>query len=106
MEAETEAIQPLPNVAEVLLRIPLVLEPDHNIVRIPDDDRFALRDIWAPFLVEPQIEHVVQEHVRQSRGHHSPYARGNFRRSRWDHWNRTAIGLLHGAFVPLGLSAE
>ncbi len=32
VKAETESRQPLPNVAEVSLRIPLVLEPDHNII--------------------------------------------------------------------------
>ena len=41
VEAETEPGQPLPNVAEVPLRIPLVLEPDNDIVSVTDDDRFA-----------------------------------------------------------------
>ena len=57
VEAETEPGQPLPNVAEVPLRIPLVLEPDNDIVSVTDDDRFAIRDVRAPFLVEPQVEH-------------------------------------------------
>ena len=68
VEAEAEGGQPLPNVAKVLLRIPLVLEPDHNIVGVTDDGRFAVRGIRAPFLVEPQVERVMQEHVRQDGG--------------------------------------
>ena len=48
VEAETEPGQPLPNVAKVPLRIPLVLEPDNDIVGVTDDDRFAIRD--PPFL--------------------------------------------------------
>ena len=52
VEAEPKPGQPFPHVAEVPLRIPLVLEPDHNIVCIADDDRFAFRDTQAPFPVE------------------------------------------------------
>ena len=63
VQAETEPGQPLPNVAQVSLRIPLVLEPDNDIVSVANDDRFAIRDVRAPFLVEPQVERVVQEHV-------------------------------------------
>ena len=74
VEAETEPGQPLPNVAEVPLRIPLVLEPDNDIVSVTDDDRFAIRDVRAPFLVEPQVEHVMQEHVRQDGGDYCPPA--------------------------------
>ena len=47
VEAETEPGQPLPNVAEVPLRIPLVLEPDNDIVGVTDDDRFPLRRAHA-----------------------------------------------------------
>ena len=42
VKTETEPGQPLPNVAEVPLRIPLVLEPDNDIVGVTDDDRFAI----------------------------------------------------------------
>lgn len=41
VETETESGQPLPEVAEVLLRIPLMLEPDYDIVGVADDDRYA-----------------------------------------------------------------
>ena len=79
VEAETEPGQPLPNVAEIPLRIPLVLEPDNDIVGVTDDDRFAIRGVRAPFLVEPQVEYVVQEHVRQDGGNDALNAKGNFR---------------------------
>ena len=79
VEAETESGQPLPNVAEVPLRIPLVLEPDNDIVSVTDDDRFAIRDVRAPFLVEPQVEHVMQEHVRQDGGDYCPLRRAHTR---------------------------
>ena len=79
VEAETEPGQPLPNVAEVPLRIPLVLEPDNDIVSVTDDDRFAIRDVRAPFLVEPQVEHVMQEHVRQDGGDYCPLRRAHTR---------------------------
>ena len=79
VKTETEPAQPLPNVAEVPLRIPLVLEPDNDIVGVTDDDRFAIRDVRAPFLAEPQVEHIVQEHVRQDGGDDALNAKGNFR---------------------------
>ena len=79
VEAETEPGQPLPNVAEVPLRIPLVLEPDNDIVSVTDDDRFAIRDVRAPFLVEPHVEHVMQEHVRQDGGDYCPLRRAHTR---------------------------
>ena len=79
MNTGSEPGQPLLYVAQVALRIPLVLEPDHNIVGIADDDRFACRDTRAPFPVEPQVEDVVQEHVRQDGGNDAPNAKGNFR---------------------------
>ena len=66
VRVEAEPGQPLPNVAEVLLRIPLVLEPDNEVVCIADDNRFAVRDVRALCLVEPQIDHIVQEHIRQN----------------------------------------
>ena len=53
VEAETEPGQPLPNVAEVPLRIPLVLEPDNDIVGVTDDDRFAIRVNGGAKLVPP-----------------------------------------------------
>ena len=77
VEAEAEAVQPFPNVAETSLRIPLALKPDHDIVRMADNDRFTLRDIPAPLPVEPQIEHAVQEDVRQGRGDHVPLRRSH-----------------------------
>ena len=73
---QAEAAQPFPDVAEVSLRIPSVLESDHDIIRIADDDRFAFRDVRAPFPVEPQIRRVVQEHVCQQRLW-EPYDYGN-----------------------------
>ena len=41
VQAQTEPGQPLPNVAQVSLRIPLVLEPDNDIVSVANDDRFV-----------------------------------------------------------------
>ena len=78
VKAEAESGQPLSDVAEVPLRIPLILEPDNDIVSVTNDDRFAIRDIRAPSLMEPQVEHVMQEHIRQHGRNHSLNAKGNF----------------------------
>ncbi len=79
MEAETKPGQPLSDVAEASLRIPLVLEPDDDIVSITNDHRFAIRDSPTPFLVKPQVEHVMQEHVRQHGGNNCPLRRAHAR---------------------------
>ena len=46
------------------LGIALVAKPNHEIIRITDE-KDTLTQPWFHVLLEPQIQHVVQEHVRQ-----------------------------------------
>jgi len=43
-----------------------VLEPDDEVVREPDDDHITVR-VPAPPPVGPQVQDVVQVHVREQR---------------------------------------
>src|SRR5450759_4477822 len=45
--------------------------PDHKVVRIADQEGFSFQ-AGANFLLEPFVEHVVQEDVGQERADHAP----------------------------------
>src|ERR1700681_1560614 len=55
----------LMQVMQESLRLMLMLEADNGVVRVTDDDHVAGR-LAAP-AVGPEIEHVVQVHVRENR---------------------------------------
>jgi hypothetical protein len=48
--------------------------PDHEVVRIADHERSAFQ-AGANFLLEPFVQHVVQEDVGQKRADHSALGR-------------------------------
>ena len=58
-----QAVLPMP---EEPLGVGAMLETQHNIVGVSDDDHVARRMTFAPAL-DPQIEDVVQIDIRQQR---------------------------------------
>ena len=66
VQLQGERGQPRLQVAQKPLCIPLVLESDHEIIGVTHDDGVTDRS-GAPFLLEPQVEDVVQVDVRQNR---------------------------------------
>jgi hypothetical protein len=42
----------------------MVLEPHHKVIRVPHHNHISTAAIFPPPF-NPQVEHVVQEHVRQ-----------------------------------------
>ena len=67
VQCQTKLRQPLPNILQVLLRVPLILKSDHHIVRIADNQGLALGNLRTPFLVKPEIKHIMQKYVSQRR---------------------------------------
>lgn len=66
MEFQTELRQPLLKLLQKPLGIGSMLESGHKIVSVSDNNHVAARHFLAPDLY-PQIEHIVQIHVRQQR---------------------------------------
>src|SRR5262249_36433411 len=63
-EFQIESREPLPQISVEILRVPLVLETRHKIVREPSQVRLTPKP--APhLLLEPEVEHKVQVHVGQ-----------------------------------------
>ena len=50
VQFKAELDQSLPNIPQVLLRLPLILKSDHHIIRIANDDGLAFRGVRTPFL--------------------------------------------------------
>src|SRR5271154_862789 len=65
VQCQFELTHSLMQVMQESLRLMLMLEADNGVVRITDDDHVAGR-LAAP-AVGPEIEHVVQVHVRENR---------------------------------------
>ena len=64
MEFQREARQPFPEFPEEPLRLVTMLETDHQIVNIADNNDVAAGYFLAPHL-DPQIEHIMQIHIGQ-----------------------------------------
>ena len=64
VQRETELLQPLFQVGQELFRLVTVLEPDDEVVRVAHDNHVS-PGVPAPPLMHPQVEDVVQIHVRE-----------------------------------------
>lgn len=76
VKRERELRHPLTQLREKRLCIVVALDTNHDVVGVAHDDDAAIG--VAPPPMRPEVEGVVQIHVRQERGDHSPYAKGNF----------------------------
>ena len=66
MQLQPETREPLVKVAQEPPRIVLVLEADDEVVREPHDDHVTVRPRVPP-PVGPQVEDVMEVHVREQR---------------------------------------
>src|SRR5215510_7013412 len=63
-QLQVESRKPLPQISVETLRVPLVLEARHKIIGKTNQIRLAPEPV-PHFLLEPQVEHKVQVHVRE-----------------------------------------
>jgi hypothetical protein len=68
MQFQVEPVESLPQVLQELLGILAVLKADCKVIRKTHDDHIAAR-VLPPPLVSPQVEHVVQVHIRKYGGY-------------------------------------
>ena len=66
MQLQPELRQPFPECLQKPLGLASVLESQHEIVRVPHEYYLAVRRVFPPGF-DPQIENVMQVHVRQQR---------------------------------------
>jgi hypothetical protein len=66
VELQSEFEKPVPEFSETAFRVVLLLEPDDEIIRVPDDDHIARCPALSP-VRNPEVENVVQHDIRQQR---------------------------------------
>ncbi len=66
VQLQTELRESLTKVGKEPPRVLLVLEAGDNVVRKTHNDHVAVREATSP-LLHPQVEDVVQVHVREQR---------------------------------------
>ena len=93
MQFELKLPKPLGKFRSKLFGIRFVLEPNHDVVRVPHDDHIAVRLLSTPCL-NPQIERVMEIDIRQQRRRRSPYTKGNFEFERVVRGWRTSYSVL------------
>ena len=54
-----------------------MLEANHQIVSVADNDDFSARYFLAPYL-DPQIEDIMQIHIGQKGRYYASYTKDNF----------------------------
>ena len=65
VQVQSESSKPVLCGIQETLCVPLMLETHHEIIGVSHDDCVACDLVTAPFLLEPQVEDVVQVDVRQ-----------------------------------------
>src|SRR5680860_332459 len=58
--------KPLPKIVRKASGVTFVLEPDDHVIREPQDDHVAV-GVPVPPRLGPQVEHIMQVHVREQR---------------------------------------
>lgn len=77
MQRQTELLDSLLEFGQTPLRRCSALEPHHEVIRPSDDDHVADALRFSP-VMDPEVEHVMKENVRQQRGDDSLNAKANF----------------------------
>ena len=67
VQGQFKACEPLHQIVQESLRVLPMLKTHHEVVGITDQNRLAFGFAGAPFLLEPQVEDVMQVDVRQDR---------------------------------------
>jgi hypothetical protein len=78
MQRQTELLESLLEFGQTPLRRRSVLEPDHEVIRPSHDDYIAADALRLSPVIDPEVENVMKENVRQQRGEYAPYTKGNF----------------------------
>ena len=78
MQRQTELLESLLEFGQTPLRRRSVLETDHEVIRPSHDDHVAADALRLSPVLDPEVEHVMKENVRQQRGDLTPYTKGNF----------------------------
>src|ERR1039457_901936 len=71
MQLQSEFPQPFPQLHQEPLGFFLVLESQHSVVRVADDNHTARRFLPPP-LVYPEVEYIMQVEIGQKRRNHRP----------------------------------
>ena len=66
VQLQAELGKPFPQLGQTASGVGFLAEPDHKVVGVAHDDDLALGVAFPPF-VDPEVQHVVQEHVRIER---------------------------------------
>ena len=78
MQRQTELLESLLEFGQTPLRRRSVLEPHHEVIRPSHDDHVAADAVRLSPVMDPEVEYVMKENVRQQWGDHAPYTKGNF----------------------------
>ncbi len=78
MQFQSVSGQSFPQVIQEVLRFPLMLKANDEVIRMADGDCVASRSPLAPCVMEPDVEDMVQADVGADRGNGSLNAKGNF----------------------------
>ena len=78
MQRQTELLESLLEFGQTPLRRRSILEPDHEVIRPSHDDHIAADALRLPPVIDPQVENVMKENIRQQRGGDGLNAKDNF----------------------------
>ena len=78
MQLQPELREPVAQIGQEPLGVLTMLKARHIVVGEPHENHVPAR-VPPPPLVGPQVEHVVQEHVREQRRNRSPLRRSRLR---------------------------
>jgi hypothetical protein len=76
VQRQTKLSESLLQFSQTPFRFSPVLKSNHEVIRPPDNDDVTL-SLRLPPVLDPQIEDVMKEDVRQQRRNDSPYAKDN-----------------------------
>ena len=80
MQRQPELLESLLEFGQTPLRRRSALEPNHEVIRPSHDDHVAADALRLSPVIDPEVENVMKENVRQQRGDHGPYTKGNLDR--------------------------
>jgi hypothetical protein len=69
MEVQPELSQPLPVILQEAVGFGTMLEPEHIVIRVSNDNHVALRTLLAPS-VHPEVEYLMQIDIGKQRRNH------------------------------------
>ena len=77
VETQSVPLEPLAQHGQHALAVPVALEEQHGVVGVTHQQA-APSHARSHLPLEPRVQHVMQEQVRQQGADHAPNAKGNF----------------------------